>query len=619
MLAHRTAKEIELILRSVPSFSPFPPAAQRNKWKTIAANISEERLTKLMVEAELAVQTPIPPLPGTAFLDYKRTGQRERYNRPREQRRTMLATLVLAECLEGNGRFLDAVLDLSWAICEESTWATSSHQIELTDISHPVIDIHAAMTALELAEVSFLLGSKIDPRLSLRIRHELDRRCFSPYMKRNDFKWMSASTQRAANNWTAVCTSGIVGAALYVESNQQRLAEIVARAIPSLNDYLSGFDQSGGSSEGPGYWDFGFGYFVVLARLIEQRTRGQINFLQNPRISDIASYPLRVRLSPNRPVNFSDCQARVRYSSPLLAFLAQRFALPALVALSDEQPGYLRRTNLTWGLRMLFWNAPADVPAQCIPNADDWFEEMMWMISRRDPRDIDSLVLAAKGGNNGEMHNHNDLGNFIVHSKGESLIADIGRGRYTMAYFGPQRYEHLATSSHGHSVPSPNGCLQQAGATYRATLLDYEVIPESTSLHLELKEAYPIDAGVSTLRRRLTLLREFPAGCVKVEDVVRFEHGPGMLESVLITFGEVDTEIDAVIIRGRRGALRIGYSRNCVGVRVQTERGVDLPKGPENIRRVIFSFLAPLREGRICLDIKSALQNPANPHERTLC
>ena len=48
-------------------------------------------------------------------------------------------------------------------------------------------------------------------------------------------------------------------------------------------------------------------------------------------------------------------------------------------------------------------------------------------------------MLAAKGGHNGEMHNQNDVGNLIVHAFGESLVADLGRGRYTRAYFGPAR------------------------------------------------------------------------------------------------------------------------------------------------------------------------------------
>lgn len=603
MLSRYNALEIERMLSSVPASPPFPPASERKSWKSIAETLGEVRLAKMITEAELFARTPIPALPATSFLHYKRTGQRERYNEPREQRRKMLSALVLAECLEGGGRFLDSVLDLSWAICEESTWATSAHQTELTDIHSPVIDIHVAMTALELAEVCLLLGSQLDPKLSLRISDELDRRCFTPYLTRNDFKWLHASKQRGANNWTAVCNAGVAGAALYMEPNPARLAEIIARAAVSLDEYLQSFDESGGSTEGPGYWDFGFGYYVVLANLIERRTEGRFDFLQEEGIRDISTYPLRTRLSPNRHLNFSDCQASVHYSYPLLVFLAQRFDLPDLAALANERPGRIRRNNLTWSLRLLFWVAPADVPPKCVSNGHDWFSGMMWMVSRFAPKNINSLVLAAKGGHNAEMHNHNDIGNFIVHLHGESLVADIGRGRYTQAYFGAERYDHLATSSLGHSVPSPNGYLQQAGEMYRAVLLGHEATAQHSTLHLELKGAYPSDAGVVSLQRRITLFRNFSEGRVLVEDSVRFERDAGMLESVLVTFSDVEVGADHVVIRGRRGSLRVDFVPECVHARVETHCSVDLPKGPKDIRRVVFSMLIPAREGQILLSM----------------
>ena len=68
----------------------------------------------------------------------------------------------------------------------------------------------------------------------------------------------------------------------------------------------------------------------------------------------------------------------------------------------------------------------------------------MWMVARQAPEDPGALVLATKGGHNGELHNQNDVGNVIVHVETESVISDIGRGRYTKAYFGPERYEHIA-------------------------------------------------------------------------------------------------------------------------------------------------------------------------------
>ena len=35
--------------------------------------------------------------------------------------------------------------------------------------------------------------------------------------------------------------------------------------------------------------------------------------------------------------------------------------------------------------------------------------------------------VAAKGGNNAESHNHNDIGNFIVYQNNQPLVIDLGR------------------------------------------------------------------------------------------------------------------------------------------------------------------------------------------------
>ena len=107
----------------------------------------------MITKAEEAAEEPIPSLPATLYLEVQRTGQREGY-----QDATWASGVrcwpiyVSANAWKTEGRFLDAILDVAWAICEESSWAYPAHQSELTDIHYPYIDLGAAMTALDLAE-----------------------------------------------------------------------------------------------------------------------------------------------------------------------------------------------------------------------------------------------------------------------------------------------------------------------------------------------------------------------------------------------------------------------------------------------------------------------------------
>lgn len=61
------------------------------------------------------------------------------------------------------------------------------------------------------------------------------------------------------------------------------------------------------------------------------------------------------------------------------------------------------------------------------------------------------LYVAAKGGHNGESHNHNDIGNFIVYADGEPEIIDVGNCVYTAKTFGAERYELMNTRSSNHN------------------------------------------------------------------------------------------------------------------------------------------------------------------------
>ncbi|MEZ4637228.1 MAG: hypothetical protein R2856_20115 [Caldilineaceae bacterium] len=291
MLTPYNPIDVEIALRQAePDWPPFPSAADRAAWTAVRERLGEDAVTLAIRHAEEAAATPIPFLPATLWLEFVRSGRREGYQDPRHQRSTMLSALALGEALEYQGRFLDPILNVAWAMCEESSWAYPAHEWELTDIHRPYIDLGAATTGLELAELDALLGDVLEPRLSKRIRDEIDRRLLTPYLERHDHWWLHNSRARTVNNWTAVCNAGVVGAACYVEQDPARLAEIIARAARSLDDYLATFDPDGGSTEGPGYWGYGFGHYVILGHLVEERTGGGVNFLDLDIVRKVARF-----------------------------------------------------------------------------------------------------------------------------------------------------------------------------------------------------------------------------------------------------------------------------------------------------------------------------------------
>lgn len=79
------------------------------------------------------------------------------------------------------------------------------------------------------------------------------------------------------------------------------------------------------------------------------------------------------------------------------------------------------------------------------------------MAARMEDGSDKGLYLSAKGGNNGESHNHNDVGSFVLYCDGKPVVIDIGTGVYEKKTFSPQRYEIPQMQSLYHNLPIIGG------------------------------------------------------------------------------------------------------------------------------------------------------------------
>ena len=127
------------------------------------------------------------------------------------------------------------------------------------------------------------------------------------------------------------------------------------------------------------------------------------------------------------------------------------------------------------------------------------------------------MFLAAKGGYNKEMHNHNDVGNFMVYYDGEPVIIDTGVGRYTKQTFSSQRYELWFMQSGYHSLPSFGGVDQKDGEKYRATDVVFD--ENARSIRMELKEAYLPEAKIKSYVREIMM----KGGAVIISENIELE------------------------------------------------------------------------------------------------
>ncbi|MDE5865813.1 MAG: heparinase, partial [Lachnospiraceae bacterium] len=88
------------------SFALYPSITDRTAWE----GLDEEWKSETLALGESYLHFDFPPLTATDFMDFTRTGNRVRYETKCFSKRHALNALILAECVENKGRFLDDII-----------------------------------------------------------------------------------------------------------------------------------------------------------------------------------------------------------------------------------------------------------------------------------------------------------------------------------------------------------------------------------------------------------------------------------------------------------------------------------------------------------------------------
>ncbi|WP_053374202.1 heparinase II/III family protein [Paenibacillus sp. FJAT-27812] len=534
----------------------------------LVARLRESKTNQTLImeiksEADLLVQTADPELTYSLFRVYGETGERLAYERVYFERRKRLNAFVIMALLEpGNKGYETAALNIIWSICNEFTWCLPAHFN--AGAEKPDIDLFAAETGFALSEVSLLLGERLPALLRERIEAEVEQRIFRPFLNQGPYGW-----ETAEHNWSAVCAGSIGAAAIHLIDDTERLSVVLERVLHSLDCYLSGFGEDGACAEGYLYWQYGFGYYVYFAQLLKSATDGKINLFDSDKVKEIALFQQKSFTGGSTVVNFSDSPASSGIFMGLSCCLHGEYEeviVPDASLRADYSADHCGRwapaiRNLVW-VREEWMESDASGSVAIWPSESYYLPDVQWLLSRHAAEDGGSYSFAAKGGHNEEPHNHNDTGHFIVHADGQTYLADLGSGMYTAQYFGEERYTLWCNGSQGHSVPIIDGCHQQNGATYRATVMEASADKLSDQLTLELSAAYG-HAELECFKRRF-LWNKDRLPVLTLTDTIAFAASSGQKEHTVterfITFIAPELAGEGrVLLKGKR-QLSMSYN-----------------------------------------------------------
>jgi hypothetical protein len=501
---------------------PFPTLKDREDWQALPTAVSD----RLLELGEKALTQSLPPLPATLYLGYARQGNRSDFERVFFERRVILQNLVLAECVEGKGRFLDAAGNALWSICEESTWCLPAHigaqkaGVGLPDITEPIVDLFAGESAVTVAWTLYLLGPGLDrvsPQVRRRAEFELQRRILGPVLDRDNFGWMALNVthpDRRPNNWTPWIAASVLTTTLLSEPNPDRRTQTVHKMLRSLDGFLRFYPSDGSCDEGPGYWGRAGGSLLDCLDLLHSASGGKLDFYAEPLIQEIGRFIYRTYIAGDYFVPIGDCSARFQPERGVVFRYGKCIQDPNLKALATHgasvesvlDDGFMdRRLNEVFNAAEILSSDSVPLPLL----GEVWLGsvDLQLMTARSRAGSTDGLYVAAWGGHNAQSHNHNDVGNFLVFANGQPVFVDAGAPTYTAQTFSSKRYDHWAFQSAFHNLPTINGVMQSAGRQFAARAVACETNERIAQLQMDIAPAYPPTAKVKSWVRTVRLNR----------------------------------------------------------------------------------------------------------------
>jgi hypothetical protein len=291
---------------------------------------------------------------------------------------------------------------------------------------------------------------------------------------------------------------------------------VVSKSMRYLDNFLNCYAPDGGCDEGPAYWGAAGASLFDCLELIEDMSGGKISIYDSELVKNIGDYIYKVNIDGNRYVNFADCAPKTGPNAGMLIRFGQKTGSEFLVSFGKKQAKYgdyfFSQSHMYRSLKWL--HTPYTVEENCSMPQYTELPDLGVMTARETSDSGVGMFVAAKGGNNGEMHNHNDCGNFMVYYNGKPVIIDAGVGRYTKQTFSPDRYKLWFMQSGYHNLPSFGGVDQRDGKRYSANDVIFD--SEARAISSELKNAYPVEAGIESYQRRVSF-----DGTVTIEESIK--------------------------------------------------------------------------------------------------
>ena len=446
----------------------------------------------------------------SVFAEYKKTGNRTHYEGLMFEKRRQLAALVMAELMEGRQRFMPDIINGLMSTLEETWWGLPAHyKTEVPRTEDQNVDLFNAETAALIAYTRHVLSDEIghfSPLMVQRIDQEISRRILEPALNTN-YWWKTAGM-----NWNPWICSNWLACVLICEHDDNRRHAALGQIEKACEAFMAAYPDDGGCDEGPHYWDRAAASLFETLYLLQSIGHQPSAIWHQPKLLAMESYIYKMYIGNGYAVNFADAHGNramlninISYPFGLVTGDKVMCQYAAWVGQQEDvihQAAQLYNKSGNWpslGRELIFLKYIQDFlreePRE--PHLNEvWLPDLQIMTARNP-------FIAVKGGHNGESHNHNDVGSFIVYPDDKPLFIDPGVGEYTSKTFSGQRYDIWTMQSDYHNLPRINGYSQRDGKQYKARVISHK----AGLLSLDISGAYPDEAQIRHWYRTVKILK----------------------------------------------------------------------------------------------------------------
>lgn len=482
---------------------------------------------------------------------YKKTGRR--LLSVSREALLRISTLALADRLGDDPRFTARAEAEILAVCAFPDW-NPSHFLDTAEMT------------LAVAIGYDWLFDRLTPATRAAASDAIRRLGIAPSLE-GKHGWINGT-----NNWSQVCHAGMVAGALaLLEDDPDLAARIVHRAVAGVPVSMrASYQPDGAYPEGPGYWNYGTTFNVILLDCLRSALGSTFDLEQSEGFSKTGDYVAHVAGPTGLRFDYADCGEGMSGFEPALLWLGGTFGRRDWIAAADRaldlamKDGEMRR----FAALGLLWSAQApraDGADAAVSPPLDYVGQGLKPIAvfRSAWDDRDAVHLGVCAGSPGSNHGHMDIGAFVFDALGVRWSVDLGSQNYESLESrglnlwdrsqNSQRWTVFRLNNHAHSTLAVNDGLQHVAGFARFT--DLQTANSSPGCTIDLT---PVYAGQAARATRRFVLQD--RSRLIVEDRLEGVVSPGVVTWRMTTRATIDPSQGAIALLeqdGRRLLARI--------------------------------------------------------------